>query len=759
MNYKLRVLLVQLPVPNNPDLNTPLAASYLKAYAYAQGLDAAAEIALLPRHLADHAGDALLVDEIVARRPDLLGISLYTWNSERSLDIVRRVKERLPELRVVVGGPEVQKDNLWVLEHPAVDVAVLGEGEQTFAELLRLLVENKEPNAKCKMQNAKCTPPITPSPHHPITPSPCHLVTLSGIAFRDGELVITPERAPLSDLSVIPSPYLSGYLDVPAGGMLMVEVSRWCPYSCSFCLYGRNMGPKLGSRYFGLERVLAEIRWGRERGIKRVHFVEANLNLVPLFWPLMQALEDLNADRQMTFYAELRSEHLTEEVVAALDRANVRYVEVGLQTANPTALKASLRRTDLRKWAAGTRRLYEHDIEVYLDVILGLPADDAAGVAETLDFIRREALGPYDVFTLQVLPGTGVRGQAREHGLLYQDRPPYYVLATDRLGYDDLRRLRRALKTGANHDPDEVEGCPPPRGGALRLGRPPTTDHRPPTTDRRTTNDQRRTTNDERRRPSSARARYIVPQRSQRSQRPATVRARYIVPQRSQRSQRPTSVRARYIVPQRSQRSQRRPTTDDGALTPSPLHPLTPSPIDRLWLADADEAAWEAADGALTRLAVHVDVVARWDDAEALGTLLARAFAANPSTLFDCYLLAGVLPHPAELRAWRAALPFQPGYLDRVAVYRGSAPEQRYDRVSPRLWLVAPWTAQLEPGAYAGVAEIIWAYDLGAGEEPPFAAWAAAGGAGVWVRGRSAEEVAEWSTKMGGRLWHGHALA
>src|SRR5689334_17144712 len=82
---KLRVLLVQLPVPNNPSLNTPLAAGYLKAYASMQGLDDSAEITSLPRLLADYAGDALLVDEIVARQPDVLGVSLYTWNCERSL--------------------------------------------------------------------------------------------------------------------------------------------------------------------------------------------------------------------------------------------------------------------------------------------------------------------------------------------------------------------------------------------------------------------------------------------------------------------------------------------------------------------------------------------------------------------------------------------------------------------------------------------------------------------------------------------------
>ncbi len=90
MDGKLHALLVQLPVPNNPSLNTPLAAGYVKAYAREQGLADSVEITLLPRLLADYAGDALLVEQIVARRPDILGISLYTWNSERSLAITQR---------------------------------------------------------------------------------------------------------------------------------------------------------------------------------------------------------------------------------------------------------------------------------------------------------------------------------------------------------------------------------------------------------------------------------------------------------------------------------------------------------------------------------------------------------------------------------------------------------------------------------------------------------------------------------------------
>ncbi|NTW04186.1 MAG: hypothetical protein HGA19_23445, partial [Oscillochloris sp.] len=257
----LRVLLAQLPVPNNPALNTPLAAGYLKAYAELRGLGDQARIEILPRAITDHAGDAALVAAIVTRTPDMLGLSLYTWNSERSLALAHRVKQHLPALIVVVGGPEVQLDNGWVLTHPAVDVAVIGEGEQAFAELLEQ---------------------VALAHHSSLQSIIDHVHAIPGLAICDGgELVFTGERPALPNLAVLPSPYLAGYLELPLDGMQMVEISRWCPYPCSFCLYGRTMGPRLGSRYFGLDRVLAEIAWGRARGVGRVHFVEANLNLLP----------------------------------------------------------------------------------------------------------------------------------------------------------------------------------------------------------------------------------------------------------------------------------------------------------------------------------------------------------------------------------------------------------------------------------------------------------------------------------------------
>jgi hypothetical protein len=643
----LHVLMVQLPVPNNTATNIPLAAGYLKAYAAARGLDDRVAIEILPRDLADTAGDAALAAAIIVRAPHVLGLSLYTWNCERSLALASRVREHLPGLLVVGGGPEVQPDNEWVLRHPGLDLAVVGEGEQTFAELLDVIDGWRSSPGAVRASTGAGQGPLNAD-------LMLRLAAVAGLIFRDdtGGLVLTPERAALPELGVVPSPYLRGDLELRPGDMLMVEVSRWCPYACSFCLYGRNMGPRLGGRYFPLERLLDEIRWGRARGATRVHFIEANLNLVPPFQPLMQALADLNADGDLALYAELRGEHLSEGAADALARAGLRVAEVGLQTANLDALRVAHRRTDLAKWAAGTRRLYARGVEVLLDVILGLPADDEAGVAETLDFIERERLGAYDAFTLQVLPGTAVRREASTYAMAFQDRPPYYVLATDRLAYADLRRLRRDLKLRAGLEPDAVEGCPEPCLDALG----------------------------------------------------------------------PWAIGDQVV-----------PCSDSGQ----------PLATDRL--IGRVDLRGHAGLPEVDRLAAHVDLIADMavpGGAQPLvSEWIAAAIAANPATLFDLYLVGDRAPAPEQLRAWRAALPFTPGYLDRVAVYRRATPAPEFDRVSPRIWLVLPWTAQAEPWAYEGVAELIWEYGLGADETPPLAAWERAGGAGIWVRGASAEAL------------------
>ena len=125
----------------------------------------------LPPSSANTLGDQGLVEEILAHQPWMVGFTCYVWNIQRTLWIARQLKEQRPELKVLLGGPEITADNAgaggeagkgtspffgrlpaersgpraekWTSPPPAVDFAVLGEGERTFAELLAVLLQER----------------------------------------------------------------------------------------------------------------------------------------------------------------------------------------------------------------------------------------------------------------------------------------------------------------------------------------------------------------------------------------------------------------------------------------------------------------------------------------------------------------------------------------------------------------------------------------------------------------------------------------
>src|SRR3954471_2561727 len=143
---KLR--LVQLPVPPPAALaatgNVPLAAGCLAVAARAAGLRGV-DVEVVPPAATDALGDTLLAALCARGEPDLLGLSLYLWNTERSLHLAREVKRLSPRTRVVVGGPEVSADNPFLLGQTGFDLAMTGESEENCARLLPVLYEGGDP--------------------------------------------------------------------------------------------------------------------------------------------------------------------------------------------------------------------------------------------------------------------------------------------------------------------------------------------------------------------------------------------------------------------------------------------------------------------------------------------------------------------------------------------------------------------------------------------------------------------------------------
>jgi radical SAM superfamily enzyme YgiQ (UPF0313 family) len=414
------ILLVQLPIPPLGPApirgNVPLAPAYLKLFAEQKGLGSFFDIEVLPAERANALGDRGLAAAIVERSPWMVGFTCYLWNIERVLWVAAEVKRRLPGVRVVLGGPEVTADNAWLLESDCYDHAVIGEGEQTFANLLLALIDDSVP---------------------PVPIAGLYVPPATGPRFQSSSLPAF--RMPLPDLNALGSPYLAGILDPADEEMLLLETTRGCVFKCKFCYYPKSYDRQY---YLAGEHILASLSLARERGAREVFLLDPTLNQRRDFKEFLRLLVQGNPDHTLSYFGELRGEGITEETAALLRQANFTEVEVGLQSIEPEAMTLMDRRNNLRAFERGVRAMMREGIRVKVDLIIGLPGDTVESVRNGLRYLHdRELCSDLQVFNLAVLPGTAFRQEAQQLGLAHQDRPPYYVLRTPTLDRADLFAL------------------------------------------------------------------------------------------------------------------------------------------------------------------------------------------------------------------------------------------------------------------------------------------------------------------------------
>jgi radical SAM superfamily enzyme YgiQ (UPF0313 family) len=433
-----RVLLVQLPIPPlGPGPvrgNVPLAAAYLKLFAQSRGLEHWYDLEVIPTPEASTLGDLALAHALARRRPWLVGFTCYLWNIERTLWIARELKRLCPTVRIVLGGPEITADNAWVLESDCYDFAAIGEGEQTFANLLLSLIDDDRP---------------------PVPIAGLYVPAESGPRYRASRLPAF--RQPLPDLNRLGSPYLAGILDPADEGMLLLETTRGCVFHCKFCYYPKSYDRQY---YLADEIVRASLEHARGRGAREVFLLDPTLNQRKDFAGFLELLAAGNPDRQMRYFAELRGEGITEKTARLLRRANFTEVEVGLQSIEAETMTLMDRKNNLRAFERGVRAMLAEGIRVKVDLIVGLPGDTVESVRRGLHWLReRELCSELQVFNLAVLPGTAFREEAAALGLRYQPRPPYYVLQTPTLRRTDLFGL---VQEAQELFAVEFDALPPP---------------------------------------------------------------------------------------------------------------------------------------------------------------------------------------------------------------------------------------------------------------------------------------------------------
>ncbi len=452
--HRRHVVLVQLPIPPVEGApaqgNVPLAAGYLALFARRQGLEQAFEVEILPSQWVNQWGDQGLIRAVLERRPWLVGFSCYLWNIERSLGLAQALKQADPAVQVVLGGPEITADNHWVFEHAAVDYAVIGEGEQTFSELLGRLGQGA-PRGKASGGLA-----------------------IPGL-WSQAARVMPPRRAVLPSLDEVSSPYLAGILDPGPDRLMMLETLRGCRFRCKFCYY-----PKAYDRlyYLSPEQIRAHLDYAGRQGVEEIVLLDPTLNQRPDFEGFVRLLAEGNDEQRFAFFGELRAEGIRPTTAQGLRRARFAEVEVGLQSLDPEVEVLMGRHTHREAFEAGLRALLDVGIAVRLDLILGLPGQTADSFRRTLDYVLQSKLfTSVQVFYLSILPGTEFRQHAERLGLRYQPRPPYYVLHTPSMSldqmYDLMAEAQEAL--GVEFDPAEpwLESRGPKAAGDRRGHSPP----------------------------------------------------------------------------------------------------------------------------------------------------------------------------------------------------------------------------------------------------------------------------------------------
>lgn len=398
---------VVLSTLNSKFIHSSLALRYLKAYgeAHGQAYDIVEYTINMPvLHI---------LSDITEHDIDVLGFACYIWNIEMTLHVVDMVKAVRPDIKIVLGGPEVSFTADELLERcPNIDYIVQGEGEEAFHALVTAL----------QLGNDGLDPVIP------------------GVrGRRDGSILGSLEAVEVSDLSSIPFPYTEEDMEDLEHKIIYYESSRGCPFSCQYCLSGN----KNTVRFFPQERTLEELQWFIDHGVKQVKFVDRTFNCAPHHHrPLMEFMRD--SDTDMNFHLEMEPELMTEweiNILCETPPGRIQ-IEVGVQSTHKKTLDAINRYNDWPYIQKSIRPIIQAGrTHVHMDLIVGLPHEDFKRFGQSFNDLFSLQPHALQIGFLKLLKGSGVR-RMREYKYVADPLAPYEVLSTHVLPYDDVRFLK-----------------------------------------------------------------------------------------------------------------------------------------------------------------------------------------------------------------------------------------------------------------------------------------------------------------------------
>lgn len=330
--------------------------------------------------------------------PAVVGFSNYCWNTEYNLAFASEIKKRYPECITVFGGHNIPQDTSFLEENPQVDYLCFGEGEVTFGALLEALAHG----------DASSVP---------------------NIAYRCGNSCEITERVSICRTDYA-SPYLDGWFDplfekYPQYEFnTILETSRGCPNSCAYC----DWGPlKERTRFFPLEKVLAEIEWIGQHKIGFVWGADANFGIgkddLTIADALVASKEKYGYPERVRINYSKGNFERVREIVRRFNRKGIdrEGATISLQSLSPVVLENIGRKNmSLEHFQKNFSVYHEEKLQVYSELILGLPGETydsfVDGVCKLFEIGQHFI---FEVYHCIVLPNSqlGQKDYMKKHGI------------------------------------------------------------------------------------------------------------------------------------------------------------------------------------------------------------------------------------------------------------------------------------------------------------------------------------------------------
>jgi hypothetical protein len=221
-----------------------------------------------------------------------------------------------------------------------------------------------------------------------------------------------------------------------------VEASRGCPFKCEFCLSSLDKT----AWAFDLDAFMVELASLYDRGARHFRFVDRTFNLKAAVGERILEFFLQRLDDKLFVHFEVIPDHLPDKLKAAIARfpAGSLQFEVGIQTWNDDVQARISRRQDNAKAEANLTWLTrESNALVHVDLIAGLPGEDLESFGRGFD--RLHALAPHEIQVgiLKRLRGTPIARHTETFGMRYNPEPPYNVLQTGCISFQDMQRISR----------------------------------------------------------------------------------------------------------------------------------------------------------------------------------------------------------------------------------------------------------------------------------------------------------------------------